>query len=494
MFMIMMMHCRLLLRFCAFSCIAILAMVDASAQSTPKEKNNPAAINTTAPNDLHIAQAQATTETEAKTKREAQLAARQKLITNASELIKSGRPKEAYALLSPYQSIMAGDADYDYVLGIAALDSGKINEAIFALERVLAVRPSHLQARAEIARAYLAAGEVAASKQEFETVQQQNPPKEVSANIQKYLDIIETARSTQKTTVRGYIEAMIGEDSNVNTATSNRQVAIPFFGGVLMTLNAAGIASRDTFGSVGTGFSIRHALTPAWAIIGGANYNQRNNSTQQTLNTGNGDVNFGVNLNDGNDNYMALLQAQTFVLDNTSYRNATGLTTQWQRNLNSGSQLSSYLQYSSLSYPNQQTRDADRYVLGGAYATSLSGEYAPVVYTGLYLGAEQPLESNVTYLANNFYGVRLGGEIKLGEQYTLLASASMEKRMHEGADTLFLVKRNDTQSDLKISMNYMPAQKWTITPAVSYTNNESNIIINKYERTVLSLSARRDFN
>ena len=62
-------------------------------------------------------------------------------------------------MLAPEQSNAAGDPDYDYLLGIAALDSGKPNEAIFALERVLAVKPNHLQARAEIARAYFATGE-----------------------------------------------------------------------------------------------------------------------------------------------------------------------------------------------------------------------------------------------------------------------------------------------------------------------------------------------
>ena len=420
--------------------------------------------------------------------------ARQKLIKSATDLVAKGRTKEAYALLAPYQSELAGDPDYDYLLGIAALDSGKINEAIFALERTLAVKPNHLQARAEIARAYLAAGEISASKQEFETVQKQNPPKEVSATIQKYLDIIETARAGKKFSLRGYIEAMIGNDSNVNTATGNRQIAIPFFGGAVLNLSADGTAKSDTFGSLATGFNVRNELSEKWAFVGGANINKRNNSTQQTFNTANGDVNMGLSMARGNDNYLAVLQYQSFVLDNASYRDAAGITGQWQRNLNSGSQLSSYLQYSSLSYPTQTFRDADRYVLGGAYATSLGSESATVMYAGAYAGSEEPRKSGNSYLGNTFYGGRLGGEMKLSPAYILLASASMEMRMHSGSDTLFLVKRSDTQYDLKVSVNYLPAKEWTITPAITYTNNDSNIIINKYDRTVYSISARRDFN
>ncbi|MDX8385278.1 MAG: tetratricopeptide repeat protein, partial [Gallionella sp.] len=144
---------------------------------------------------------------------------RNQLIATATKLLNEAKFGEAYALLVPYQSKLAGDSEFDYLLGIAALDIGKPNEAIFALERVLAVSPNHLQARAEIARAYLAVGEIAASKQEFETVQNQNPPEEVKATIQKFLAIIESNKSSKKTAFSGYVEAMVGNDSNVNNAT-----------------------------------------------------------------------------------------------------------------------------------------------------------------------------------------------------------------------------------------------------------------------------------
>lgn len=490
---------RLLYLLLAVHGITILAMTAAAAAQNLSTVLPP----NTSPHELRIAQetraltqtaASAEAETEARAKRDAQLAARQKLLTAASAHIKSGRTAEAYALLAPNQSELAGDADYDYLLGIAALDSGKPNVAIFALERVLAVRPNHLQARAEIARAYLAVGETAASKQEFETVQQQDPPQEVSANIQKYLDIIETDRAGQKTSIRGYIEAMLGDDSNVNSATSNKQIAVPVFGGAVMNLNAAGVANRDTFGSVGAGVNLLQALNPEWAVVAGANFNQRNNSTQQAFNTGSADANVGFNLNKGDNNYLAILQLQSFTLDNKRYRDAGGFTGQWQHNLDSSSQLSSYFQYSSLSYPEQTFRDADRYVLGGAYATSLAGESAPVLYTGAYAGAEQARQSNVDYIGNTLYGGRIGGEMKLASDYTLLASLSLENRIYGGEDPLFLVKRSDTQTDLKVGISYVPAQKWTVNPSVSYTSNDSNIIINKYERTLFSVSVRRDFN
>lgn len=477
-------------------------LVEAEARAKAEQ----AAKDRAAARAIEVAQVRATQEAQERAKaiaaaakdenarREARIAAQQKLLANASALIKAGKPAEAYGLLLPYQSEQAGDVNYDYLLGIAALDSGKPNEAVFALERVLAVNPNHLQARAEIARAYLATGELAASRQEFEAVQKQNPPREVSANIQKYLDIIETDRGTQTTSLRAYIEAALGNDSNVNSATSNRQIAVPFFGGAVMDMNAAGVANSDSFGSLAAGFNARHVLTPEWALIGGANINQRNNSTQTAFNTTSIDGNMGASLASGADNYSAVLQAQSFALDSKSYRDAAGVTGQWQRNLDNGSQTSLYLQYTGLSYPGQTYRNADRYVLGGAYAMSLSGDYAPVVYGGAYGGAESPQKSGFSYLGNTLYGIRLGGEMKFSPQTTLLASASLEGRTYGADDPLFLTVRKDTQADLRLAIGYVPAQKWTVTPSLGYTSNDSNIIINKYTRTMFSVSVRRDFN
>src|SRR5258706_205275 len=71
----------------------------------------------------------------------------------ARRLLQEKNPQAAYQLLQPLESQRAGDPEYDYLLGIAALDSGERERAVFALERVLAVNPNHAQARAEIARA-----------------------------------------------------------------------------------------------------------------------------------------------------------------------------------------------------------------------------------------------------------------------------------------------------------------------------------------------------
>ncbi len=445
-------------------------------------------------NLLAVTSADAQTAPQKQESRESGDTAKKKILADADALIKTGKAAAAYDLLQSYQTERAGDPAYDYLLGIAALDSGRPNEAIFALARVLAVEPNHLQARAEIARAYWATGEIAASRQEFEAVQQQNPPGEVRANIQKYLDLIGVARSGAATTVRGYVEAIYGDDSNVNSATGSSQIALPVFGGALFNLPASGIQNHDTFGGIAAGFNVRSPLNARWALVGTANASQRRNSSQSAFNPGNLDGNFGASYVNGVNNYLALLQLQSFSLGQQRYRDAAGITGQWERNLDSSSQASAYAQYAYLSYPGQSVRNVDRYVLGGAYVRALDGRYTPVIYGGAYAGTEQARTNGRPDIGDNLFGLRAGGELKLSPLATLLASTSLETRRYGGQDPTFVTTRGDIQYDLRIAVNYVPAAKWTISPAVSYTRNSSNIILNDYDRTVLSISARRDFN
>ena len=73
-------------------------------------------------------------------------------LEKAQALIDSGKAEEAYDLLKPYQASLEGEAAFDYVFALAAQDTGRTVEAIFALERVVDAFPEHGPARAELAR------------------------------------------------------------------------------------------------------------------------------------------------------------------------------------------------------------------------------------------------------------------------------------------------------------------------------------------------------
>ena len=145
-------------------------------------------------------------------------------LDRAKQLIadQKGKGNGAFELLAPLEEQRSGNADFDYLLGVAAIDAGEYTRAVFALERVLAVRPDHPQARAEIARAYFLMGENKTARSEFEAVKAARPPAEVAATIDRFLSALDARQAGtggQRTGVTGYLEAGVGYDTNANTAT-----------------------------------------------------------------------------------------------------------------------------------------------------------------------------------------------------------------------------------------------------------------------------------
>lgn len=411
---------------------------------------------------------------------------------NARALLDKGDAKAAFALLEPLEAQRAGDPDYDFLLGLSALEIGKNTSAVFALERVLAVNPNHVRARAEIARAYAALGETQTAKKEFESVKQQGVPPEVAATIDRVLSAIERVEDEGRTVVRGYVEGAVGHDTNINSATSDRNVAVPLFGGALFTLAPGGTRRSDTFTSVGGGLSLRKPLDKEWAFTAGLNGSKRMNTDVDEFDTGSTDAHVGVVRSYGKDVFSAALQYNQFWVDNDRYREAAGFTAQWQHNYDARLQSSLYIQYSDLRYMTQEVRNADRFVIGANFAKALQG-FKTVFYGGVYLGEEAAHKDGFEHLGHTLYGVRVGAQHELHRDVKAFANLGYEHRRFGGEDPFFLKTRTDNQWNLGVGMAWTPAKHWLVTPQFQYTDVRSNIELNRFRREVVSVTVRREF-
>ena len=107
-------------------------------------------------------------------------------IEQAQQLIDQGNPEKAITILRKLQPKFEGIPAFDYVFGLACVDTGRNAEAIFALERVIDTIPDHGPARAELAKAYLALGETDDAKKQFEKVKElPDIPPEAQQTIEK---------------------------------------------------------------------------------------------------------------------------------------------------------------------------------------------------------------------------------------------------------------------------------------------------------------------
>lgn len=412
---------------------------------------------------------------------------------NARSLLDKGEAKAAYEMLEPLEPQRAGDPEYDFLLGLAALEIGKSTNAVFALERVLAVNPNHARARAEIARAYLALGETKTAKQEFETVKQQGIPPDVASTIDRLITAVERVEDEGRTTIRSYVEATIGHDTNVNSATAANGISVPAWGGPILTLNSASRQQSDTFTTLGAGLNVRHPLSREWALIGGLNGNKRmNNHHEDTFDTGQADGHIGVMRTYGKDVFSAVAQYNQLWVDNNRYREASGFTTQWQHNYDARTQSSLYVQYADLHYPSENERNAHRFVIGANFAHALQG-FKTVFYGGAYLGEEVTKDDSFPHLGHFLFGARVGAQHELNRNLKAFANLSYEQRRYGAEHPLLLRTRVDGQWNFGVGMAWTPAKNWVVTPQFQYTHNRSNLAINHFNREVVSVTVRREF-
>lgn len=91
-------------------------------------------------------------------------------IDEAQALLDAGQPVAALRLLDPLERDRAGDPRYDYLLAIAALDSGKPARASAVFERILSLAPRLAGIRVELAHALRLTGQAERARSEIAAV------------------------------------------------------------------------------------------------------------------------------------------------------------------------------------------------------------------------------------------------------------------------------------------------------------------------------------
>ncbi len=419
------------------------------------------------------------------------------VLDEARAHIEAGKPELAWKLLAPLNSERAGDVEFDYLLGVAALDTGRRTEAVFALERVLAVDPDHSQARAEIARAYFELFELERAKAEFDTVMQDEKlPATARDTISKFLSAIEDVQSDSRTAVDGYVSLALGTDDNVNTGPKSSRVAVPIFGGAVFTLVDAAAPQESEYTLTRLRGNVKHRLSPKNELQAGIGVGLRDNfdDDAEAFDYDTIDANVGLRYYfEELSHFTISAQMQDFSLDGDDYRDAIGLLGQWRHRLDSSSEVSVYGKITEIEYDDQPLRDADRQVLGGGYSRFFPGKYNPTVYIGLYLGSEEMQESGVDHLGYDLSGIRLGVQATYSPQVILYSSLNIEQREYEDDDPLFLETRDDDGYALTLGLRYRFTRDFYMAGEIFYAENDSNIEINENDKTTFAITARYDF-
>ncbi|MCI0400134.1 MAG: tetratricopeptide repeat protein [Gammaproteobacteria bacterium] len=415
----------------------------------------------------------------------------EEILQEAQRLLAEGKGAEAYALLRPELERRAGEPEYDYVFGLAALEVGEPTQAVFAFERVLLVQPDHLQARAELARAYYLMGESGAARQEFERVKQEDVPPQVKETIDRYLAAMDYPYDPSRARLNVYLEFGGGYDSNVNSAADTSQVFIPATG-IVTPLFPFGQEQDSGIGNVEGGFRFAYPLRSNLNLYGGGNAKWRFafDATEFDQTTANGLL--GLHVLHGANEYRFAALGQAFLLDGDSNRNLAGVNGQWQRNVNAQNQITLFGQAAALRFPGQRIRNANQYAGGLAWAHAFDAAGTPVALLSVFGGTEDNIK-NRDDLGWDFVGARLGGQYSINNRATAFGAVTYQYSRYGGVDPLFGERRIDNYVEVGAGLRYAIGKNWSIRPEIGYTNNDSTLVINDYNRWQAMVFLRNDF-
>lgn len=414
-------------------------------------------------------------------------------VKKADALVKAGRADEAYRMLEPYEFQHAGEVDFDYALGIAALDSGRAAKATLAFERVLAVDPNFAGARLDMARAYFQLGDLTRAKAEFTTVLEENPPPLARQVVQRYMKAIAERENAKKTVLTGYLEGTIGHDSNVNNSTSQSQVIVPALGNLVFTLNPTNVSQADNYGLVTGGADVAREVRPNLALFGGAVARYRSNSSQDKFDYKSAEGHGGFVMTGKSVVFRTTLSAETYYLDQQHNRNTRAVAADARYTLSPTNYATGFTQYARYTFPDPSlsVNDFDQWLVGVG-GLRLYREGRSAANATLFTGRENELHTRADG-NKNIVGLRLGGQFNVRDDIDLIASTGWQQGRYDRQNASFQVTRQDRLSDAVVALVWRINKVWSLRPQVLYISNKSNISIYTYRRTDYSITLRRDF-
>jgi len=430
------------------------------------------------------------------------------VIEKARRLLAEGNPKQAYMDLIAIQGKSAGNVDYDYLLGVAALDSGKFDDAIIAFERVLALSPNNAGAQMDLARAYFATGSYDLAEAGFLRLRASNPPPAAQLAIDRYLEAIKDKRRQSTAISYGYSELGIGYDSNITGvptdfgAAASQSFGIP---GIQATGNA--IKRSAAFGYAALGGDYSHPLEGGYSLFTGGDVRGRAYQGESDFNSVEANAWLGVALQTGASQWRGSLGYVYFDQQGaapgepqpTNERRNSNALVNYRYNVDPQTQLGASLQYSQLRFPTNSIEDFNQWFLSATYLKSYATQGTPMLLATVFIAqdeAQNKLPDNETDKSKNLAGVRLYSQYSVNTK--LLAFGSLgfvyRKDKDDYARAAAVANGRDKFGEASVGILWQFQPRCAVRAQYGYTKNDSNIEIYSYNRSEVVTAIRCDTN
>jgi len=404
------------------------------------------------------------------------------LLREASYLLSNNKTAEAVSLLESKMNEQAGNLQYDYLLGRAALEDNKANLAIFALERAVMVAPKEDVARFTLAKAYDAVGEVKQASNELSYIIKTSNKPNIKSMSQAYLSRIQNRHALNYQLI---LEAGLGNDSNVNSATHKSD-----FLGIDLSDNSQATSSTLSTAKIQT--LLNYSPNKKLHFNAGADYYQFDYPDAEFVNTNGLALNTGISYK-FTQSIQEKLQLQLNKTEVNKQFNNQQSVVQFthQQMFTASNSISASLRAANISYAEAfSIKDTYNYSAGLQYLFKDRLQSKDSLYTSFSVisGMDDPIASESPY-KRKYTGANTN--VLLAHHHGKVNFLAAFSYINSSYDNDFFGKsREDNNSRVSLKLNIRVNPRWTIGPSLSYVRNHSSIDLYDYRRSQASLVVR----
>ncbi|MFO7602990.1 MAG: tetratricopeptide repeat protein, partial [Gammaproteobacteria bacterium] len=278
-------------------------------------------------------------------------------------LIQAQNYPAAYTLATELEAEFAGQADFDFLYAIAAIESGHVHQAIFALERLISQFPDNGRIKVELGRAHFLIGDLQTARDLFAEVLATTPPDNVQKKVRAFIQVIDERQLVLQNRLSAWFKLSAGWDSNYNSAPDLSVIQI---GGIDFSINENNRQQDTGYTGIEANLSYRQLLSKKLLMNYAAYYQQRQN-IGNALDTDTVGIQLSPLIASAWGNWRFPLQLQQLYLDGDDYRQYASLGMEWTPSPSPASQWSHFLQYGAIRYTEQAPRDVNLAIIGSSY-------------------------------------------------------------------------------------------------------------------------------
>ncbi|CEK10783.1 tetratricopeptide repeat protein [Legionella hackeliae] len=399
-------------------------------------------------------------------------------------LLDNHQYKAAYELAESMESKYAGNPQFDFYYGKAALVSGHVDVAVFAFERVVMAEPSNRVAWYELALAYYFTNDYKPAEKILKKLSPYECKDKVCLASRAFIQ--RTQKKTRRKTYKiiGNIQLTPGYDSNVNSTTLASSVLVPFIGPVPLIGADKGLESMFTGYATDFGFLKRLNKTTQFFTdvnnVGKINYSAHRFDNNDVL------ISPGIIKKIGNYKLKIPIIYQQISINQRFFSETIGIGLEGSRKLNTAHEVILAGEYGKSDYF-VAIRNANNALITGKWIYTPPKNPYEIEFS-LYTNIGNALDTTGAYLIKDYYGAKFKVKWTGIPRYQPNLLLNYINSEFLAPNPRFLVTRKDDFYNVILGVQWECTPSLLIQPAYSYTYNTSTLPTVNYDRSVVQVN------